>query len=254
MLDFSDLMDLMTVQRCVFMFGPLTEEGGGVILATLFYYFFNDVAEYRNRPVFVYINSLGGAFMMGLTIHDTMILIKERVFTIALGMVASTGTLTLTAGTRGIRHAAPNSLIMLHQPSADLDNTSASEFVKESEEVNQLRRKMVQSYAIRTGHSEQFIDICLDKPLFMSPRTAWNLNLVDNVFVPKWELNIEDPPFKIPTDGRGIFGIVPYTYLRKGLKKAAEVKSGKKSKRMKIVIPTEEEKEELRKKKKKEKK
>ena len=52
----------------------------------------------------------------GLAIYDTMQLVECPVSTWCVGQASSMGSLLLAAGNDGMRHALPNSRIMLHQP------------------------------------------------------------------------------------------------------------------------------------------
>ena len=59
----------------------------------------------------------GGVVTSGLAIYDTMQYVLCPICTWCVGLAASMGSLLLTAGTPGRRHALPNARIMLHQPS-----------------------------------------------------------------------------------------------------------------------------------------
>ena len=81
---------------------------------------------YRNLaiPVFdpiLFVNScnisfVGGVITSGLAIYDTMQYIQPPISTWCVGQACSMASLLLTAGTEGMRHALPNSRIMIHQP------------------------------------------------------------------------------------------------------------------------------------------
>ena len=80
--------------------------------------------EDPDKDIALYINSPGGSVTAGLAVYDTMQYVKPDVSTIALGQAASMGAVLLTAGTKGKRHALPNSRIMIHQPLAGMEGTA----------------------------------------------------------------------------------------------------------------------------------
>lgn len=206
----------MSITRCLFLGQAITHNIAGLLLGTLHYYYFADISEYRNRTIFFYINSCGGALVPGLGIFDAMLQLKETIHTIGLGIVASTSTLLLSAGTYSFRHTAPNNRVMVHQPRAFLRDVPAWLFIKNAYFVQQLRKLVVQCYCTRTPQSAEFIEKALDVYTFMSPQEAIDFGLVDRIGLPKWEPYIEEPPFEIPEEGNEGFEIVPYTILQQG--------------------------------------
>ncbi|MDR8444479.1 ATP-dependent Clp protease proteolytic subunit, partial [Acinetobacter baumannii] len=73
-------------------------------------------AENPEKDIYLYINSPGGVITAGMSIYDTMQLIKPDVSTICMGQAASMGAFLLTAGAKGKRFCLPNSRVMIHQP------------------------------------------------------------------------------------------------------------------------------------------
>ena len=71
--------------------------------------------EDPDKDISLYINSPGGVISAGLAIFDTMKLLRCDVSTICVGMSASMATVLLSSGTKGKRHALPNSTIHMHQ-------------------------------------------------------------------------------------------------------------------------------------------
>lgn len=57
----------------------------------------------------------GGHVSSGLAIYDTMQYLNPPIATWCVGTAASMGAFLLAAGSPGLRHALPNSTIMLHQ-------------------------------------------------------------------------------------------------------------------------------------------
>ena len=83
-------------------------------------------------------------------IYDTMQLIKPDVSTICVGMVASMGSLLLTAGAPGKRYALENSEVMIHQPLGGIQG-QASDIQIHADWIIKTRHKLNQIYVERTG-------------------------------------------------------------------------------------------------------
>lgn len=67
-----------------------------------------------DKPIHFYINSPGGSVTDGLAIYDTMQWVRSEVWTVAMGMAASMGSLLVSAGKK--RMSLPHTRFMLHQP------------------------------------------------------------------------------------------------------------------------------------------
>ncbi len=58
-------------------------------------------ADNPEKPIFMYINSPGGAVTAGLAIYDTMQYIQPPVSTLCMGQACSMGSFLLMAGAKG---------------------------------------------------------------------------------------------------------------------------------------------------------
>lgn len=95
------------------------------------------------------------------------------------------GSLLLAAGAPGMRHALPNSRIMIHQPSGGAQG-QATDIVIQAEEIQKLKQRLTEIYV---KHSKQEFDMLLakmERDTFLSPDEARNLGLIDSV--------LEHPP------------------------------------------------------------
>lgn len=77
----------------------------------------------NHDPITLYINSPGGAVDDGFALIDTMTTLKSKVITVAIGCVASMGTLVFIAGKE--RHCYENSIFMWHDMFAGVVDYSA---------------------------------------------------------------------------------------------------------------------------------
>ncbi len=72
----------------------------------------------NHRDITIYLNCPGGSVSDGFMIYDIMQHIKSRVKTIAVGRVASFGTILLLGGANGYRFIGANSEVMIHEVSS----------------------------------------------------------------------------------------------------------------------------------------
>nr|YP_010452868.1 ATP-dependent Clp protease proteolytic subunit [Ephedra funerea]YP_010453336.1 ATP-dependent Clp protease proteolytic subunit [Ephedra nevadensis]YP_010453738.1 ATP-dependent Clp protease proteolytic subunit [Ephedra torreyana]YP_010453872.1 ATP-dependent Clp protease proteolytic subunit [Ephedra trifurca]YP_010454006.1 ATP-dependent Clp protease proteolytic subunit [Ephedra viridis]QXG18973.1 ATP-dependent Clp protease proteolytic subunit [Ephedra californica]QXG17240.1 ATP-dependent Clp len=216
----------MSRTRCIFLGQPVDEDIGSIFVGILLYLFIDDIRKGKSRQIFMYINSCGGAILPGLSIFDIMLQLRETIHTIGLGLVASTATLVLSAGTFGFRNTGPHSRIMIHQPRASLRDGPAWLFAKDAFFVQQLRKMIVQCYCLRTPQFEELIENALDKNTYMSPEEAVDFGLVDRIALPMWEPNKEEPPFEIPEEGNEGFGLIPNHVLEEA-RRARKIRSTK---------------------------
>ncbi|XP_063900085.1 ATP-dependent Clp protease proteolytic subunit-like [Zophobas morio] len=110
---YADIFSRLLRERIICLMGPVDDYSSALIVAQLLYL----EAENPNRPISMYINSPGGCITSGMGIYDTMQYIKPAVTTVCIGQACSMGSLLLTSGEKGRRHALPYARVMIHQPS-----------------------------------------------------------------------------------------------------------------------------------------
>src|SRR4051794_39443380 len=144
-------------------------------------------AENPEKDISIYINSPGGSITAGMAIFDTMRFIKPDVQTICIGMAASMGAFLLTAGTKGKRYALPNAEVMIHQPLGGAQG-QATEIEIAAKRILQLRDKLNQILAERTGQPLEVISRDTDRDNFMTAERAKEYGLIDDILMSPSEL------------------------------------------------------------------
>ncbi|CAM3941262.1 ATP-dependent Clp endopeptidase proteolytic subunit ClpP [Alkalicoccus chagannorensis] len=137
-------------------------------------------ADDPDKDISLYINSPGGSITAGMAIYDTMQFIKPNVQTICIGMAASMGAFLLAAGEEGKRYALPNSEVMIHQPLGGTQG-QASDIEIHAKRIVQMREKLNQILAERTGQDIETIRRDTDRDHFLSAMEAKNYGLIDEV-------------------------------------------------------------------------
>ncbi len=137
-------------------------------------------AEDPDKDISLYINSPGGSITAGMAIYDTMQFIKPDVSTICIGMAASMGAFLLTAGAKGKRFALPNSEVMIHQPLGGTQG-QATDIQIHAKRIIQMREKLNEIMAERSGQPIEVINRDTERDNFMSAEQAREYGLIDKV-------------------------------------------------------------------------
>lgn len=132
------------------------------------------------KPIHLYINSPGGTVTDGLAIYDTMQYIRAPVYTVAMGLAASMGSLLLAAGAAGHRMALPNARVMIHQPHGGAQG-QASDIAIQAKEILYTRHRLNQIYVKHTGKPIEVIEASMERDNFMSAEEAQEFGLIDKV-------------------------------------------------------------------------
>jgi len=108
-------------------------------------------------------------------------------------MAASMSTVLLAAGTKGKRHALPNSRVMIHQPSGGAGG-QAADIAIAAKEILRWRQTLNEVLSRHTGRPLSQIAKDSDRDYFMSAQEAKDYGIVDDVLS-----SSRDVPLAIPS-------------------------------------------------------
>jgi ATP-dependent Clp protease, protease subunit len=171
-----DIYSLLLKGRIIIMGSQVNEQSANLTIAQLLYLNRED----PKTPLQMYISSPGGEVYAGLGIYDTMQQIAAPVSTVAVGRTASFGTVLLTAGQTGMRHALPTATIHMHQPLGGAQGQvsdmmiQVNEYVRLKEEVNNI-------FVKHTGQDRSVIERDTDRDFFLTANQAVEYGLIDSV-------------------------------------------------------------------------
>jgi ATP-dependent Clp protease protease subunit len=171
-----DIYSRLLKERIIFLVGPINDNVASLVTAQLLFL----ESEDPKKEIYLYINSPGGLVTAGLGIYDTMQYIKPDVSTLCIGQAASMGSFLLAAGKKGKRLSLPNSRIMVHQPSAGFQG-QATDIEIHANEVLALKKRLNEIYSKHTGKSVEDIKKALERDNFMTPESAKEFGLIDEV-------------------------------------------------------------------------
>ncbi|HHI67931.1 MAG TPA: ATP-dependent Clp endopeptidase proteolytic subunit ClpP [Planctomycetes bacterium] len=174
-----DIYSRLLEDRIVFIGSPIDDNVANVVIAQLLFL----QKENKNQDINIYINSPGGSVTAGLAIYDTMQFVQCPVATYCIGQAASMGAVLLAAGTKGKRHALPNSRIMIHQPWGGVQGT-AEDISIQAEEILRLKKRLNEILALHTGQKVEKIEKDADRDFHMDSQEAKEYGLVDEVIHP----------------------------------------------------------------------
>ena len=171
-----DIYSRLLKERIIFLTGQINDNVASLVTAQLLFL----EAEDPKKEIYLYINSPGGLVTAGLGIYDTMQYVKPDISTLCIGQAASMGSFLLAAGTKGKRFSLPNSRIMVHQPSAGFQG-QATDIEIHANEVLSLKKRLNEIYSKHTGKSTDDIKKALERDNFMTPESAKEFGLIDEV-------------------------------------------------------------------------
>ena len=171
-----DIYSRLLKERIIFLVGPINDNVASLVTAQLLFL----ESEDPKKEINLYINSPGGLVTAGLGIYDTIQYIKPDVSTLCIGQAASMGSFLLAAGKKGKRFSLPNSRIMVHQPSAGFQG-QATDIEIHANEVLALKKRLNEIYSKHTGKSVDDVKKALERDNFMTPDTAKDFGLIDEV-------------------------------------------------------------------------
>ncbi len=173
-----DIFSRLLKDRIVFLGREIDDDLANVIIAQLLFL----EAEDPEKDVMLYINSPGGDVIAGLSIYDTMQLVRCDVATVCTGQAASMASFLLAAGTKGKRYALPHSSVLIHQPLAGFRG-QATDIEIHAREILRARDTFHRLFAQHTGQPIEQIVRDTDRDNFMNAEEAKAYGIVDEVMV-----------------------------------------------------------------------
>lgn len=173
-----DIFSRLLNDRIVFCSGPVGDEMANLVVAQLLFL----ANEDATADISLYVNSPGGSVTSGLGIVDTMRFIPCDVSTYIIGQAASMGSVIACSGTKGKRHALPNSENLMHQPllSGVLEG-QATDLEIEARHILRLREQLYAIYSDATGQSEEKISNDCERNLWLSSEQMLEYGLIDSI-------------------------------------------------------------------------
>jgi ATP-dependent Clp protease protease subunit len=171
-----DLYSRLLGARIVFLGTPIDDTSANLVVAQMLHL----AADHPTRDINLYINSPGGDMVALFAIYDTMQSIRPDVATTCVGQAASAAAVLLAAGAPGKRFVLPNARVLIHQPHGGAQGQS-TDLERAVAEFVELRRRMVDVLAARTGQTAERITTDIDRDYILRGDDVVAYGLADHV-------------------------------------------------------------------------
>src|SRR6187549_2314306 len=171
-----DVFTRLISDRIIFLGMGIDDQIANLITAQLLFLESSD----PKKDIIMYVNSPGGSVHAGLGVYDTMQYVNPDVATICTGLAASMGAVLLAAGAPKKRSGLPHARVMIHQPSAGMQGTSADMEISLKQTI-ELRKDLYTILSKHTGQTYEKIDKDSDRDYWLRASEAKAYGLIDEV-------------------------------------------------------------------------
>jgi ATP-dependent Clp protease protease subunit len=178
--DIAPIEDVFFKDRKIFFVGQVDENSCDELIKELIYMESMD----DTAPITLFINSCGGSVEAGLSVYDTIRLLKSPVRAVVTGIAASMGSIILLACDSDKRYMLPNSRIMIHDCSWGRNEMGGKKPHEIEEELKQLKKtneKLVAIIAERTGKTADEIAELTKSDSYFSAEEAVEFGLASEI-------------------------------------------------------------------------
>jgi ATP-dependent Clp endopeptidase proteolytic subunit ClpP len=121
----------------------------------------------ETQPLTIFVNTPGGSVYSGLGIVDLMESSRLPIQTVAIGAVASMGSIIFTSGTPGMRVMSRNAYIMTHQFMTGMEGRY-HEFLAQRSHDDHMHEKFIAHYVRTSKMSRKQV-----KDILLGPSDKW---------------------------------------------------------------------------------
>ena len=171
-----DIYSRLLKDRIIMIDGEIEPHMASIVVAELLYL----QSEDASAPINIYISSPGGYCSAGMSIIDTMNLVKPPVYVTAHGSIASMASVITSCGDKGHRYILPGTRVMLHQASSGTSgNVQDMEIaLKETIAVN---KALLEILAKNCGKTVDEMKQFMQRDYWLSANEAKDFGLVDKI-------------------------------------------------------------------------
>lgn len=144
----------------------------------------------EKKPIYLYINTPGGCLSSGYAIIDQMLACSCPIYTIVRGQAHSMGAIIAAFGQKGHRYSTLNSSLMLHSIIVQSPYDQIEQCTAMIDYVKFDYREKIANFAKRLKFSPKQLTNAMKDTLWMSPRDAIKIGLIDGIWTPQMEQSI----------------------------------------------------------------
>lgn len=131
-------------------------------------------------PIKIFINSPGGDVDAGFAIYDMAKFVKNEVYMIGMGLIASAATLVLLAVPAERRLGLPNSSYLIHQPMSRMEGV-ATDIEIYTKQLERTRDRLNAIVAAQTGQPIEVVKRDTDRDYWLDAQEAISYGLISRV-------------------------------------------------------------------------
>jgi len=175
--------DKLLKTRSILLCGEINEEASEKFAKQIL------VLENENDdPIYVFIDSPGGDVNAGYAIFDMIRFVKNEVYMIGMGLVASAAALILLAGDKDHRLGLPNSSYLIHQPLSKMSGV-ATDIEIHAKQLEETRIHINKEISKGTGKSLEQVEKDTDRDNWMNVDSAKQYGLISRIISKRADLN-----------------------------------------------------------------
>ncbi len=165
-------------ERKIFLWDSVTDESAAEIVEKLLYL---DMLD-SSKEITFYMSTPGGSISAGMSIYDTMKLIKAPIKVVVTGIAMSMGSILLSAAPKGKRFLFPSARVMIHQPliMGQMSGTAVDMHIQ-AMELERMRVELNKILADASGQPLDKIAADTDRDFFMTAQQAIDYGLADAI-------------------------------------------------------------------------
>jgi ATP-dependent Clp protease protease subunit len=133
-----------------------------------------------DEPIKIFINSPGGDVDAGFAIYDMAKFVKNEVYMIGMGLIASAATLVLLAVPAERRLGLPNSSYLIHQPMSRMEGV-ATDIEIYTKQLERTRDRLNAIVAAQTGQPIEVVKRDTDRDYWLDAQEAISYGLISRV-------------------------------------------------------------------------
>lgn len=179
----TDVMSDKYLQtRSIMLSGEIDKESAEKVIKQLL------ILEAENDdPIRVFINSPGGDVDAGFAIYDMVRFIKNEVYMIGMGLIASAATLVLLAVPAEHRLALPNSSYLIHQPMSRMEGV-ATDIEIYTKQLERTRDRLNTIISEQTGQPIDAVKKDTDRDYWLDAQEALSYGLISKIIQNRGEI------------------------------------------------------------------
>ncbi len=140
--------------------------------------FKNELAQYENKPITVWIDSYGGNVFAAAGIYNALMEHKGKVTVKIDGKAMSAASVIAMAG--GEIQMSPVAIMMIHNPLTYAEGY-ATDLRKAADVLDTVKDSIMNAYQIKTGRSRNKISQLMDDETYMSAKQAIKEGFADSM-------------------------------------------------------------------------